>query len=218
MVSRKFRNKKRFEKKRFLWVRHLMFKRFDFIYPFISQHINFINSPRFRLFNHNNLLEFVWTLLPAVVVLFLLIPSFWLLTFIEGIQFDEFFTTIRVTGNQWFWTYDFLTNYSNPINTNFDSYMILEESLNLNAGELRLLETDNALLIPTQTPLRFLITSSDVLHSWAVPSLGIKVDACPGRLNQNLITIKRPGIFYGQCSEICGVNHGFMPINLVVID
>ena len=103
---------------------------------------------------------------------------------------------------------------------NFDSYLIAEEDLIIpeasgigKAGKVfRLLEVDNRLLVPTNTHIRVLVTSADVLHSWAVPSLGVKVDACPGRLNQVFMFVKREGVFYGQCSELCGVNHGFMPI------
>jgi len=92
----------------------------------------------------------------------------------------------------------------------FDSYMVLEDDLDI--GQFRLLEVDNRIVVPTNTHIRMIITASDVLHSWAVPSLGIKLDACPGRLNQTSMFIKREGVFYGQCSEICGINHGFMPI------
>ena len=114
-------------------------------------------------------------------------------------------------GHQWYWSYEY-SDYTNDEDDTimFESYMIPEEDLTL--GQLRLLEVDNPMVIPVNTHVRLIITAADVLHSWAVPSLGIKCDAVPGRLNQSSIFVKREGIFYGQCSEICGVNHGFMPI------
>ena len=153
---------------------------------------------------HNTLLETIWTITPCLILLFIAIPSFSLLYAVEELNFVE--GTIKVIGNQWYWSYEI----SNICNLNFDSYMIIESDLVL--GQLRLLEVDKRLALPIETNLRILITSSDVLHSFAVPSLGIKCDACPGRLNQIAIWIKRSGVYYGQCSEICGIQHGFMPI------
>jgi heme/copper-type cytochrome/quinol oxidase subunit 2 len=119
--------------------------------------------------------------------------------------------TIKAIGNQWYWTYDYSDNYSELDNRIvFDSYMLQENDLDI--GHFRLLEVDNRVIVPTNIHIRLMITSSDVLHSWAVPSLGIKLDACPGRINQTSMFLKREGVFYGQCSEICGINHGFMPI------
>jgi cytochrome c oxidase subunit 2 len=115
--------------------------------------------------------------------------------------------TVKAIGHQWYWSYE-ITDSSQVIN--FDSYMITEDSLT--PGQIRLLEVDNQLLLPILTHIRILVTSTDVLHCFAVPSLGIKIDAVPGRINQTSIFIKRPGLFRGQCSELCGVNHGFMPI------
>ena len=135
----------------------------------------------------------------------LAIPSFSLLYAVDELVSPEI--TIKVIANQWFWSYEY-ADLNKEIN--FDSYMILEEDLAL--GSIRLLEVDNRLLLPIETSIRILITSTDVLHSFAVPSLGTKMDACPGRLNQVSLWINRPGIYYGQCSEICGLNHGFMPI------
>lgn len=119
--------------------------------------------------------------------------------------------TLKVIGNQWYWSYEYSDNLEfsdEPLI--FDSYMVQEDDLAI--GQFRLLEVDNRVVVPTNSHIRILITASDVLHSWAIPSLGIKLDACPGRLNQTSMFIKREGVFYGQCSEICGVNHGFMPI------
>jgi cytochrome c oxidase subunit 1 len=153
---------------------------------------------------HNTTLETVWTILPCSILLLIAIPSFSLLYAIEELNFVE--GTIKVIGNQWYWTYEM----SNLQNLTFDSYMLIENDLL--PGQLRLLEVDNRLVLPIETNLRILITSSDVLHSFAVPALGIKCDACPGRLNQIALWINRVGTYYGQCSEICGINHGFMPI------
>ena len=119
--------------------------------------------------------------------------------------------TLKVIGSQWYWSYEYSDNLEfsdEPLI--FDSYMVQENDLEL--GQFRLLEVDNRVIVPTNSHIRVLITASDVLHSWAIPSLGVKLDACPGRLNQTSMFIKREGVFYGQCSEICGVNHGFMPI------
>ena len=162
-----------------------------------------------EVFTHSNLLEIIWTLIPAVFLVALAIPSFSLLY-----SLDEFINpsiTLKVLGHQWYWSYEY-SDYSELANgdsLNFDSYMINENDLPFG---FRLLEVDNRVMLPILMHIRLLITSSDVLHSWAVPSFGIKVDACPGRLSQVSLFLKRTGVYYGQCSEICGVNHGFMPI------
>jgi cytochrome c oxidase subunit II len=154
---------------------------------------------------HNVSLEIVWTTIPSIILLFLAIPSFSLLYALDELTSPEM--TIKVIGNQWYWSYEY-SDFN--LETVFDSYIVLEEDLAL--GALRLLEVDNRLILPIETPIRFLISSTDVLHSFAVPSLGLKMDACPGRLNQVPMWIDRPGVYYGQCSEICGLNHAFMPI------
>ena len=154
---------------------------------------------------HNIELEIIWTTIPSIILLMLAIPSFSLLYAIDELVSPEI--TVKVIGNQWFWSYEF-SEINKEIN--IDSYMILEEDLAF--GSLRLLEVDKRLVLPIETSIRILISSTDVLHSFAVPSLGIKMDACPGRLNQISLWINRKGIYFGQCSEICGVNHAFMPI------
>ena len=159
---------------------------------------------------HGTLLEIVWTIVPSFVLLAVAIPSFALLYAVD--ECADPAVTIKVIGHQWFWSYqysDIVAEYSN-MGFGFDSVMVPDSELEM--GQLRLLEVDNRLIVPTHTHIRFLITSADVLHCWAVPSLGVKLDACPGRLNQASVFIKREGLFYGQCSEICGVNHAFMPI------
>ena len=160
---------------------------------------------------HGTRLEIIWTITPALILMCVAVPSFALLYSVDEIIDPEM--TIKAVGHQWYWSYE----YSDHCNEegefiNFDSYMIPTEDLGAKGGHLRLLEVDNRVVLPTETHIRVVITSSDVLHCWAVPSLGVKLDACPGRLNQTSMFIKRPGTFYGQCSEICGVNHGFMPI------
>lgn len=167
-------------------------------------------------FSHSSVLEIVWTILPAVVLLFLAIPSFALLYSLDELIDPDI--TLKTIGHQWYWSYEY-SDYSSLYegkDISFDSYMIATNDLT--KGSFRLLEVDNRVVLPANTHIRLLVTAADVLHSWAVPSLGIKVDACPGRLSQASIFIKREGLFFGQCSEICGVNHGFMPIAVKAVD
>jgi cytochrome c oxidase subunit 2 len=164
-------------------------------------------------FNHHTPIEIAWTVTPALILMLIAVPSFALLYSIE--EFVEPSITVKCTGHQWYWHYEYsnckhaaLGKYINSLK--FESYMIPNEDLL--DGDLRLLEVDGRIMVPAGVHIQVSVTAADVLHCWAVPSLGVKVDACPGRLNQTSIFIKRPGVFYGQCSEICGVNHGFMPI------
>nr|YP_010938091.1 cytochrome c oxidase subunit II [Orlitia borneensis]WLD03634.1 cytochrome c oxidase subunit II [Orlitia borneensis] len=148
--------------------------------------------------------EMIWTILPAIVLITIALPSLRVLYLMDEINNPHF--TIKAMGHQWYWTYEY-----NDYNTiEFDSYMIPTE--NLPNGHFRLLEVDNRVVMPMGSPIRMLISAEDVLHSWAIPSLGVKADAVPGRLNQLTFIVARPGVFYGQCSEICGANHSFMPI------
>lgn len=159
---------------------------------------------------HSTTLEIIWTLLPAVILMIIAVPSFALLFSMDEIIDPA--VTLKIVGHQWFWSHEY-SDYcilEGGDSLNFDSYMVPEEDLL--GGGLRLLEVDNRLVLPINTHIRILVTATDVLHSWAIPSFGVKIDACPGRLNQTSLFIKREGVFYGQCSEICGVNHGFMPI------
>ena len=159
--------------------------------------------------SHGILIEVIWTTAPAIILLIIAIPSFSLLYAMDEIVSPTI--TIKALGHQWYWSYeysDYINENFEPIN--FDSYMIPEEDLK--KGQLRLLEVDNRMVIPIHTHVRIVVSAADVLHSWAIPSLGIKCDAIPGRLNQASLFIKREGLYYGQCSEICGINHGFMPI------
>jgi len=166
-------------------------------------------NPNPSTFVHGATIEIVWTTIPALILLTLAVPSFALLYSMDEII--DPIITLKVIGSQWYWTYEYSDNLEeNETSLIFDSYMIQEEDLDI--GQFRLLEVDNRVVLPINTHIRVLITASDVLHSWAIPSLGIKLDACPGRLNQTSMFIKREGVFYGQCSELCGANHAFMPI------
>jgi cytochrome c oxidase subunit 2 len=165
---------------------------------------------------HGTLLEIVWTLTPSLILVLIAVPSFALLYSMDEVL--DPMLTFKAIGHQWYWAYEFTDfgSYTNndwqPIDIKFDSNMRFEDELTI--GEHRLLQTDNPVTLPTNMHIRVIITSTDVLHSWAVPALGVKVDAVPGRLNQTFIFLKRSGTFYGQCSELCGVNHGFMPIQI----
>nr|YP_009370176.1 cytochrome c oxidase subunit 2 [Haemaphysalis concinna]ARO89814.1 cytochrome c oxidase subunit 2 [Haemaphysalis concinna] len=153
-------------------------------------------------------IEIIWTIIPAITLIFIAMPSLHLLYLT-----DELFNSqmsIKIIGHQWYWSYEY-----SDFNKEFDSFMIPEQEMEKNS--FRLLDTDNNLVIPFNTTIKFLITSADVIHSWTVPSLSIKMDAVPGRLNQAFSFSKRPGLFFGQCSEICGANHSFMPISLEIV-
>jgi len=157
---------------------------------------------------HGTVIEIVWTVTPALILTIIALPSFALLYSMDEIIDPSL--TVKVTGHQWYWSYEYSDMGENNEGIAFESYMVPEEDLE--NGNLRLLEVDNRVLIPTNTHIRVIISGGDVLHCWAIPSFGIKIDACPGRLNQNSMFVMREGVFYGQCSEICGINHGFMPI------
>jgi cytochrome c oxidase subunit 2 len=185
-------------------------------------------------FTHSTILEVVWTILPALILAIVAVPSFALLYSMDEMVDPSL--TIKVIGHQWYWSYEFTNYFEDPLtreefinnlSVHFESYMISSEDIEEiiedlceedeeesyeDNGLFRKLEVDKRLFLPAHTQIRILVSSADVLHSWAVPSFGIKIDACPGRLNQAQILISRFGTFYGQCSEICGLNHGFMPI------
>jgi cytochrome c oxidase subunit 2 len=162
-----------------------------------------------KYLNHGTLIELIWTISPALILIAIAFPSFRLLYLLDEVISPTI--TIKVVGHQWYWSYEY-SDYVNESGESieFDSYMIPESDLEL--GQFRLLEVDNRVIVPTDTHIRLIVTGADVIHSFAVPSLGVKIDAVPGRLNQTSILAERTGTFYGQCSEICGVWHGFMPI------
>nr|YP_214877.1 cytochrome c oxidase subunit II [Nesomachilis australica]AAV50265.1 cytochrome c oxidase subunit II [Nesomachilis australica] len=163
---------------------------------------NFIN----RYLLEGQTIEVIWTIVPAIILICIAMPSLRLLYLLDEVS--EPSLTLKTIGHQWYWSYE----YSDFLNLEFDSYMIPTNQLNLN--EIRLLDVDTRTTLPMNMQIRVLISAADVLHSWTVPALGVKVDAVPGRLNQTSFLLNRPGLFFGQCSEICGANHSFMPIVL----
>ncbi|NDB83727.1 MAG: cytochrome c oxidase subunit II [Alphaproteobacteria bacterium] len=160
-------------------------------------------------FSHNVIIEIIWTLVPVVILCCISVPSFKLLH--KEHEVPKVAMTVKVIGHQWYWSY----SYPDQGGVSFDSYMI--DPKKLAAGQKRLLDVDNRVVIPQNTNVRFLITASDVIHSFTVPSFGFKVDAVPGRINETYVNAPKTGVYYGQCSEICGVNHGFMPIAIEVV-
>jgi len=162
-----------------------------------------------KYLNHGTLIELIWTITPAVILILIAFPSFKLLYLMDEVSDPSM--SVLAEGHQWYWSYqypDFLD--SNEEFIEFDSYIVPESDLE--EGTLRMLEVDNRVILPELTHVRFIITAGDVIHSFACPSLGIKSDAYPGRLNQVSVFINREGVFYGQCSEICGILHSSMPI------
>lgn len=153
----------------------------------------------------NQTIEIIWTLIPIIILIYIAIPSLKILYLNDEI--NNPLLSIKSIGHQWYWSYE----YSDFKNIEFDSFILKNNDYN-NISSFRLLDVDNRIIIPFNNQIRILINSSDVIHSWTVPSLGIKIDSIPGRINQSLILTSRPGIFFGQCSEICGINHRFIPI------
>nr|AYW52287.1 cytochrome c oxidase subunit 2 [Lebiini sp. 2 ACP-2013] len=161
---------------------------------------NYIN----RYLLEGQTIEVIWTILPAITLVFIALPSLHLLYLLDEIKNPSM--SLKSIGHQWYWSYE----YSDFKKLEFDSYMVPTNELNMN--EFRLLDVDNRVILPFYTQIRVLVTATDVIHSWTIPSLGVKIDATPGRLNQTNFFMNRSGLFYGQCSEICGANHSFMPI------
>jgi len=155
-------------------------------------------------------IETVWTILPAIILLFLALPSLRLLYLTDELRNPNI--TLKAIGHQWYWRYE----YTDFTNVELDSYIL--PTSDLSPGIYRLLEVDNRVVIPIQTDIRILVTAADVIHAWTIPALGLKVDAVPGRLNQLRVLTNMPGIYYGQCSEICGANHSFIPISIEVVN
>jgi len=166
--------------------------------------ILFFNKFTNRYLLHGQTIEVIWTILPAVVLLFIALPSLRLLYLLDEIS--KPIITLKTIGHQWYWRYE----YSDFKNIEFDSYIISNNDLEINS--FRLLDVDNRIILPNNNQIRILVTAADVLHSWTIPTLGVKIDATPGRLNQTNFFINRSGLYFGQCSEICGANHRFIPI------
>nr|YP_009441827.1 cytochrome c oxidase subunit II [Xylosandrus germanus]AOY39580.1 cytochrome c oxidase subunit 2 [Xylosandrus germanus] len=166
----------------------------------------FIN--RFLL--EGQMIEMIWTILPALILIIIALPSLRLLYILD--ENLNPMLSIKAIGHQWYWSYE----YSDYSNIEFDSYMVPINDLK--SFNFRLLDVDNRMAIPFNTQIRILTTSTDVIHSWTIPSLGVKIDSVPGRLNQTNLLINRTGLLFGQCSEICGANHSFMPITIESIN
>nr|QIJ59987.1 cytochrome c oxidase subunit II [Agrypnus sp. YD-2019] len=164
----------------------------------------FMNKFTHRFLLEGQTIELIWTIAPAVTLIFIALPSLRLLYLLDEINFPSI--TVKAMGHQWYWSYE-LSDFKN---IEFDSYMIPANEQKI--SDFRLLDVDNRLPLPYKTQIRILVSSTDVIHSWTIPSMGVKVDANPGRLNQTSIFMNRPGLYFGQCSEICGTNHSFMPI------
>jgi len=189
-----------------------------FIISFVGYIILFIIFNKYININllESQIIERIWTIIPAIILIQIAIPSL-LLLYILDESIDRSLT-LKVMGHQWYWSYEYSDIWSISNNTilEFDSYIIPSNELENNI--FRLLDVDNRTVIPFNVHVRILISSADVLHSWTVPSLGVKADAMPGRLNQVKFISQRPGIFFGQCSEICGANHRFIPIVIEIIN
>nr|YP_010587733.1 cytochrome c oxidase subunit II [Chironomus kiiensis]UCS09393.1 cytochrome c oxidase subunit II [Chironomus kiiensis]WAB46342.1 cytochrome c oxidase subunit 2 [Chironomus kiiensis] len=164
----------------------------------------FFNKLNNRYLLHGQTIEVIWTILPAIILLFIAFPSLRILYLLDEVNNPSI--SLKTIGHQWYWSYE----YSDFSGIEFDSYMIPQNEMSLDT--FRLLDVDNRVILPINNQIRILVSATDVLHSWAIPSLGVKIDASPGRLNQTNFFINRPGLFFGQCSEICGANHSFMPI------
>nr|QWL15081.1 cytochrome c oxidase subunit II [Xenostrongylus variegatus] len=161
----------------------------------------FFNKFSHRLLLEGQLIEMIWTILPANTLIFIALPSLRLI-------YNNPIISIKAIGHQWYWSYE----YSDFKNIEFDSYMIPMNEMQ--SFSFRLLDVDNRMVVPFNSMIRLLVTSTDVIHSWTIPFIGVKIDATPGRLNQVSFSTNRSGLFFGQCSEICGANHSFMPIVL----
>lgn len=164
------------------------------------------NNPVPSKRTHNAMIEVAWTAIPVLILVVIAIPSFKLLYYSDSVEETEM--TIKAIGRQWYWSYE----YPDQGNFTFDAFMIADEDIDAEAGQKRLLETDNRVFVPVETNIRLLTTASDVIHSWAIPAFGVKLDAVPGHVNEVWFRVDEPGTYYGQCSELCGAYHGFMPI------
>jgi cytochrome c oxidase subunit 2 len=158
---------------------------------------------------HNTLIEVLWTVIPVLILVVMAVPSFKLLYFVDRTQNAEM--TLKITGHQWYWSYEY------PDNGNFAFDSNLVQEADLKPGQLRLYEVDNHIVLPVDTNVRILVTSGDVMHSWFLPPAGVQMYAVPGRLNETWVRLEKEGIFHGQCNQICGINHGFMPIEIEAV-
>ena len=173
---------------------------------YVSVRFNEKANPIPSTTTHNTLLEVAWTVVPIVILVVISVTSLKLLYFMDKTHNPEM--TLKVTGHQWYWQYD----YPDDGGFTFDSFMVADNDLK--EGQPRMLTVDEEVVLPINTDIRILVASEDVIHNWAVPSFGIKIDLLPGRINETWVRITREGVFKGQCSELCGANHGFMPISV----
>jgi cytochrome c oxidase subunit II len=156
--------------------------------------------------SHNPVIEMTWTIVPVLILVFIAVPSFKLMYYMDKAKDPQM--TIKVTGHQWYWTYE----YPDQGKLSFDSNMVKDASLK--PGQVPLLTADNPLVVPVHTVIQVLVTSTDVIHSWFVPEFGVQEYGVPGRVNESWFNIERPGIYYGQCNQLCGINHAYMPIEI----
>nr|YP_009526271.1 cytochrome c oxidase subunit II [Neolucanus maximus]AXU40285.1 cytochrome c oxidase subunit II [Neolucanus maximus] len=164
----------------------------------------FFNKFNYRFLLEGQTIEVIWTILPAITLIFIALPSLRLLYLLD--ELNNPLISVKSIGHQWYWSYE----YTDFKSIEFDSYMIPNPEIKLSS--FRLLDVDNRMILPFNSQIRLMVTAADVIHSWTIPSMSIKIDATPGRLNQISFLMNRTGLFYGQCSEICGANHSFMPI------
>jgi cytochrome c oxidase subunit 2 len=172
---------------------------------YVAWRFNATKNPVPATWSHNTTLEIAWTAIPAIILVVIAVPSFRLLYFMDRVQDADM--TLKIIGHQWYWSYEYPDQ-----NLRFDAMMVADEDIK--PGQRRLLSTDNEVVLPVGVPIRLQMTADDVLHSWAVPAFGVKTDAVPGRLNESWVQITQPGVYYGQCSELCGINHAYMPITI----
>lgn len=165
-------------------------------------------NPKPATFAHNTMIEVIWTVVPIVILIVIAIPSMKLLYYSDRVEDPEM--TVKAVGYQWYWGYE----YPDHGELSFMSYMIPDDEINLEENQKRLLSTDNPLVLPVDTNIEIQVTAADVLHAFAIPAFGIKIDAVPGRLNDTWVRIEKPGVYYGQCSELCGKGHAYMPIEI----
>ena len=158
---------------------------------------------------HHTMLEVIWTVVPVIILLIIAVPSFRLLYYTDRVEDADM--TLKAIGHQWYWSYE----YPDHGDFTFDALMLEEDELE--EGQPRLLATDEAVVLPVGAKIRLLTTADDVIHSWAIPAFGVKMDSVPGRVNETWFQINREGMYYGQCSELCGTLHGFMPIMIKAV-
>ncbi|MCA0201365.1 MAG: cytochrome c oxidase subunit II [Proteobacteria bacterium] len=155
--------------------------------------------------SHNTLIEVIWTIVPVFILVGIAVPSYRILYYLDHTTEAEM--TLKITGNQWFWSYEYPDS-----GVSFDAIAVPDAEIDVKAGQHRLLETDRHVILPVDTNIRLLFTANDVIHAWTIPAFGVKLDNMPGRVNETWTRITKPGRYYGQCSELCGVDHSFMPI------